>query len=85
MAEDDNTNVNGAQAVPVVAETAKLMNPVPMSFPQILRSSKLADRFAYLRDDPTLRHTNSAPAVSRGRTRDDREGKRWTRRKENCA
>jgi len=57
--------------------------PIPMSFPAILRASKLADRFAHLRlasgpDEPT------SDAVVKQNRREDREGKRWIRRKENC-
>lgn len=57
--------------------------PISMSFPAILRAPKLADRFAHLRlasasEEPTL------DAVVKNNNREDREGKRWIRRKENC-
>jgi hypothetical protein len=60
--------------------------PVPMSFPAILRAPKLADRFAHLRlvnasDEPT---SDAARLVVKKDKREDREGKRWIRRKENC-
>lgn len=60
--------------------------PIPMSFPAILRAPKLADRFAHLRlasalDNPT---SESARLVVKKNKREEREGKRWIRRKENC-
>lgn len=59
--------------------------PIPMSFPAILRAPKLADRFAHLRlasisEDPTSDPTR---LVVKKNKREDREGKRWIRRKEN--
>lgn len=60
--------------------------PIPMSFPAVLRAPKLADRFAHLRlasasDEPT---PDAASLVVKKNKREDREGKRWIRRKENC-
>jgi len=57
-----------------------------MSFPAILRAPKLADRFAHLRlasvsDKPT---SDAVSLVVKKNKREDREGKRWIRRKENC-
>lgn len=59
---------------------------IQMSFPAILRAPKLADRFAHLRltsasEDSTC---DSARLVIKKNKREDREGKRWVRRKENC-
>ncbi|KAF9650854.1 hypothetical protein BDM02DRAFT_3154631 [Thelephora ganbajun] len=56
-----------------------------MSFPAILRAPQLADRFAHLRlasasDESTSDATR--PVVKKNK-REDREGKRWIRRKEN--
>ena len=60
--------------------------PTPMSFPAILRAPKLADRFAHLRlasvsDEST---SDAVSLVVKKNKREDREGKRWIRRKENC-
>ncbi|KAG1732251.1 uncharacterized protein EDB91DRAFT_1058268 [Suillus paluster] len=55
--------------------------PVPLSFPAILRNPKLADRYAHLRERPAVApHNNS---ISKAR-RDEHEGKRWIRRRENA-
>jgi hypothetical protein len=56
--------------------------PVPLSFPAILRNPKLADRYAHLHD-----RSGAAPpqaSISKAR-RDEHEGKRWIRRRENGA
>ncbi|KAI8972258.1 hypothetical protein BD414DRAFT_500706 [Trametes punicea] len=59
---------------------AKDSGPVPMSFPALLRTPGLSDRFAHLRV-PTEKY---APSVSARRNkREEKEGKRWVRRKEN--
>ncbi|KAI1795687.1 hypothetical protein LXA43DRAFT_1167359 [Ganoderma leucocontextum] len=55
-----------------------------MSFPAILRNPGLSDRFAHLR---VQTHTAPPPSVSvsaKRNRRDDKEGKRWVRRKENA-
>lgn len=87
-----NTVIN-APAVPVVAATATTATvvadngPVPMSFPALLRSSGLGDRFAHLRSgfggqaESSGGSTTSKKAKNK---RDDNEGKRWVRRKENA-
>ncbi|KAI9060297.1 hypothetical protein FKP32DRAFT_1633323 [Trametes sanguinea] len=54
-----------------------------MSFPAILRNPGLSDRFAHLRVSVSVDRT--APSVSARRNkRDEKEGKRWVRRKENA-
>lgn len=56
-------------------------SPVPLSFPAILRNPKLADRYAHLRE-----RSGTAPpksSISKAR-RDEHEGKRWIRRRENA-
>ncbi|KAJ7593871.1 hypothetical protein C8J56DRAFT_776916 [Mycena floridula] len=53
--------------------------PVPLSFPSLIRNPGLADRFAHLAESPK---SNYAPP-KRNR-RDDKEGKRWVKRKENA-
>ncbi|TFK90035.1 hypothetical protein K466DRAFT_485508 [Polyporus arcularius HHB13444] len=54
-----------------------------MSFPAILRNPGLSDRFAHLRVRTQSSATPSPAAVKRNR-RDEKEGKRWVRRKENA-
>lgn len=57
-------------------------SPVPLSFPAILRNPKLADRYAYLRERPVAVQPKTSLSKAR---RDEREGKRWIRRRENGA
>ncbi|KAH7921401.1 hypothetical protein BV22DRAFT_1072392 [Leucogyrophana mollusca] len=60
--------------------------PVPLSFPAILRNPKLSDRYAHLRASSgadTGRVSASLSAAKKSK-RDDHEGKRWIRRKENA-
>lgn len=54
-------------------------DPIAMSFPAVLRGPG-GDRFAHLRAD---RLGNSPPTVPKKNRRDEKEGKRWIRRKEN--
>jgi hypothetical protein len=54
--------------------------PVPLSFPAILRNPKLANKYAYLHERPATAHPNTSLSKAR---RDEREGKRWIRRREN--
>ena len=63
-------------------DTTIVDEPVPLSFPAILRNSKLADRFAYLQVAAPARSTTSSSAQTK-RIRINNEGKRWIRRKEN--
>lgn len=62
--------------------------PVPLSFPAFLRHPGLSSRYAHLQP-PTHEHlsrSSSTPAASKKAfRRDDNEGKRWLRRKENGA
>ncbi|KAH8119127.1 hypothetical protein DFH11DRAFT_1686096 [Phellopilus nigrolimitatus] len=55
-----------------------------MSFPAFLRNSKLADRFAYLHDAPAAPYSSAPASRPAKNARDEREGKRWVRRKENA-
>ena len=60
--------------------------PVPMSFPATLRTTGLTDRYAHLllaaaRSSTLASH--SSFAVPKKNRRDEKEGKRWVRRKEN--
>ncbi|KAI0786696.1 hypothetical protein C8Q75DRAFT_263047 [Abortiporus biennis] len=67
------------------AALTKNAAPIPMSFPAILRTSGLNDRFAHLRVG-VERSTSSSSVSSlpKKNKRDDKEGKRWIRRKENA-
>ncbi|KAH9935680.1 uncharacterized protein B0H18DRAFT_869033 [Fomitopsis serialis] len=57
-----------------------------MSFPAVLRNPGIADRFAHLHrsDSSHLRGSSAAPAAPKKNKRDEKEGKRWVRRKENA-
>ncbi|KAJ7084331.1 hypothetical protein B0H15DRAFT_390849 [Mycena belliarum] len=58
--------------------------PIPLSFPSILRNPGLASRYAHLSD---AGHKSDKPlATKKHKTsgRDDNEGKRWLRRKDNA-
>ena len=62
--------------------TSRDSGPVPMSFPAILRTAGLTDRYAHLHVPPAV--VIAAPPVkSRKAKRDENEGKRWVRRREN--
>ncbi|EJD02908.1 uncharacterized protein FOMMEDRAFT_28541 [Fomitiporia mediterranea MF3/22] len=66
-------------------KTESTINPVPMSFPAILRNAKLSDRFAHLRESSTSHILGDKPiSTSHKRSREDKEGKRWVRRRENA-
>ncbi|KAK7035503.1 hypothetical protein VNI00_011796 [Paramarasmius palmivorus] len=58
---------------------SSLDTPVPLSFPSILRNPGVAERFAHLREV-----TKPSPRTFKKTKRDDNEGKRWVRRKENA-
>ncbi|KZT66388.1 hypothetical protein DAEQUDRAFT_457908 [Daedalea quercina L-15889] len=60
--------------------------PVPMSFPAILRHAGIGDRFAHLHrgDSAHLRGSAAVSAAPKKNRRDEKEGKRWVRRKENA-
>ncbi|OSD06766.1 hypothetical protein PYCCODRAFT_1422348 [Trametes coccinea BRFM310] len=54
-----------------------------MSFPAILRNPGLSDRFAHLRVSSSTERTSPSLSARRNK-RDEKEGKRWVRRKENA-
>lgn len=57
---------------------------VPLSFPSILRNPGIASRYAYLSDStPQSVPKPIVPKKHKHLRRDDNEGKRWIRRKEN--
>ncbi len=70
------------QTPAIVPQAVRDNGPLPMSFPAILRNPGLSDRFAHLRVRTQSSATSSPAAVKRNR-RDEKEGKRWVRRKEN--
>ncbi|KAH9839308.1 uncharacterized protein C8Q71DRAFT_795589 [Rhodofomes roseus] len=57
-----------------------------MSFPAVLRNSGIADRFAHLHrsDSNYARGSPAASAAPKKSKRDEKEGKRWVRRKDNA-
>ncbi|EKM54196.1 uncharacterized protein PHACADRAFT_46370, partial [Phanerochaete carnosa HHB-10118-sp] len=59
--------------------------PIPMSFPAILRGSGGAnDRFAHLHASTDRAGGDLSALVPKKNRRDEKEGKRWVRRKENA-
>lgn len=55
--------------------------PVPLSFPSLLRNPGISDHFGHLA--PTKAHS-TVPTIVKKNRRDDKEGKRWVRRRENA-
>ena len=78
-----NMEATSATTVPPSNETAIAapVEPIAMSFPAILRGpGGPSDRFAHLRAE----HLGSQPStIPKRNRRDEKEGKRWIRRKEN--
>lgn len=74
---------NGVEETPskVEATTTMLDEPVPLSFPAVLRNSKLGDRFAHLKEGLSQRGPQITSKSKRIRT--EQEGKRWVRRRDN--
>lgn len=74
-----------APMAPTPTDTNKTpAGPIPMSFPAILRGpGGVPDRFAHLQ--PAIERVGNglSSASSAKDRRDDKEGKRWVRRKEN--
>ncbi|ESK96663.1 hypothetical protein Moror_6883 [Moniliophthora roreri MCA 2997] len=62
---------------------SSLDTPVPLSFPSILRNPGVADRFAHLREPKSNESPNPQRTFKKTK-RDDNEGRRWVRRKENA-
>ncbi len=72
---DDASNVNSMN---------QDQGPVPLSFPSILRNRGLTDRFAHLHaSKPSPPTSLSTHPSKKARRRDDNDGKRWIKRKEN--
>lgn len=70
-------------AINVLSPSVEDKGPVPMSFPSILRNSGLSSRYAHL-VGPTGSPTAPVQPKKVWR-RNDNEGKRWVRRRENGA
>ena len=78
MAEIDHSKTE-------TTHTSGTMNPIPMSFPAVLRNMRLSDRYMHLANGPKEGVTDETEGAQlrKKRAREDREGKRWVRRKEN--
>lgn len=61
-------------------DTLMVTTAIPLSFPAILRNPGLQDRFGHLKATRTA--PPSAPS-RKARRRDENDGKRWMRRKDN--
>ena len=70
---------------PVAPTTGAPIDPVPLSFPAVLRNPGLNSRFAHLHCGGDSEGRPAPAPVSNPARREDREGKRWVRRKENGA
>jgi len=57
--------------------------PLPLSFPAILRNSSITTRFAHLHSSNKDELDTPPPTVVKKTKRGENEGKRWVRRKEN--
>ncbi|KAI0028674.1 hypothetical protein K488DRAFT_57999, partial [Vararia minispora EC-137] len=75
-------DVSPVEHPPAPAKTVSADEPVPLSFPAILRNPSLQSRFAHLSDPK--RTKTVAPPFRKFSRRHDNEGKRWTRRSENA-
>jgi hypothetical protein len=64
---------------------AEDQGPVPLSFPSILRNPGLTSRFAHLVEPTQLPPDLSLVQSKKVWRRNDNEGKRWVRRRENGA
>ncbi|KAI0066059.1 hypothetical protein BV25DRAFT_1988543 [Artomyces pyxidatus] len=71
---------------PATLPTTTDIAPVPLSFPAVLRNPGLTTRFAHLSlNGQSARRPVSAPVTPKKVSRrDENEGKRWVRRKENA-
>ncbi len=81
--EETTTTANAPSSLQPMEDTVDT-GPVPLSFPSILRNPALTSRYAHLVETTGL----SAPApiqVKKVWRRNDNEGKRWVRRRENGA
>jgi hypothetical protein len=78
--QQERTNTNGTNSGPSQTEDK---GPVLLSFPSILRNPGLNSRYAHLAEP---KGSSSAPVQpKKAWRRNDNEGKRWVRRRENGA
>ncbi|KIY74367.1 hypothetical protein CYLTODRAFT_484683 [Cylindrobasidium torrendii FP15055 ss-10] len=75
----ENTEPVPATALP--EPTTGLLDPIPLSFPAFLRNPGIQDQFAHL--NGVGRKSTASAIPRRTRRRDENDGKRWVRRKEN--
>ncbi|KAJ4468147.1 hypothetical protein J3R30DRAFT_1679066 [Lentinula aciculospora] len=68
---------------PSITPSTVIDATVPLSFPLLLRNSGIKDRYAYLYDSKPRNTTGSTRSYKKNK-RDDNEGRRWVRRKENA-
>ncbi|KAF8894118.1 hypothetical protein BD779DRAFT_1505361 [Infundibulicybe gibba] len=62
-----------------MTDVVELASPPPLSFPAILRNPGLTNRFAHLHGQ-----TPAVPLQVKNLRREEKEGKRWIRRKDNA-
>jgi hypothetical protein len=74
----DKTSNTGITPAPASTQSG----PVPLSFPAILRNPGSANPYAHLFAEGDAYGSRSSASVKKNR-REDRDGKRWVRRKEN--
>jgi hypothetical protein len=77
------TNLPRKEATPLAIAVAQDQGPVPLSFPSILRNPGLTSRFAHLVEPTQLSPDPSSVQSKKVWRRNDNEGKRWVRRREN--
>jgi hypothetical protein len=72
---------------PAPMATSPVQGPPILSFPAILRNPGLSNRFAHLQGDSqeraAARRAQNAVTPAKKRQRDQNDGKRWVRRKDN--
>jgi hypothetical protein len=73
------------EATPKTIAVVKDQGPPPLSFPSILRNPGLTSRFAHLVEPTQLSPDPSSVQSKKVWRRNDNEGKRWVRRRENGA
>ena len=72
---------------PTTPSPVPVQGPPILSFPAILRHPGLSNRFAHLQggsqERAAARNAQNAAAPAKKRQRDQNDGKRWVRRKDN--
>ncbi|KAH9979055.1 hypothetical protein BGW80DRAFT_1532711 [Lactifluus volemus] len=77
-------NLPQEEATPETIAVVKDQGPVALSFPSILRNPGLTSRFAHLVEPTQLSPDPSSVQSKKVWRRNDNEGKRWVRRRENA-